>query len=60
MAYPFERMTTEKLNSFFKKRRVTDSKIGKQTRTKRIQLEKKAETICPSISEYSPPGDSER
>jgi hypothetical protein len=60
MAYPFERMTTKKLNSFFEKRRVADSKIGKQTQAKRIQPVKKTETICTVIREYSQPGDSGR
>lgn len=48
MAYPFERMTTKKLNSYFEKRADTDGKKRKQTSAGRYQLEKNRKQTVPS------------
>ena len=60
MAYPFERMTTEKLNSLSAKRRDIGGKSRKQTQCKRFQLEKKTETNSSVLPSRSEPSDSER
>lgn len=60
MPIPFERMTTEKLNSFFEKRRKTGRKNGKQTQSKRFQPGKKSETNSSVLPSRSEPSDSER
>lgn len=59
MAYPFERMTTEKLNSFFEKRRDAGGKSKKQSQRKRFQPEKKTETNWNVPPSNARPGDCE-
>jgi hypothetical protein len=59
MAYPFEKMTTKKLNTYFAKQVDTNGKNKKQTRAARYKPEKKTETNPRIFSSNSRPGDSE-
>ena len=59
MAYPFAKMTTKKLNSYFDKHADTNGKKRKQTSAARNQPVKKTETNCTTLQKYATPGDSE-